>query len=48
MASGKYGVKTREWWKHLRWTKRYFWKAHRVRDKELSRDVDKVVERSNN
>lgn len=34
MASGKYGVKTREWWKHLRWTKRYFWKAHRKQGKK--------------
>jgi len=29
MASGKYGVRVGEWWKHLRWTKQYFWKRHR-------------------
>ena len=22
-----------EWWKHLRWTKRDFWKAHRLAEK---------------
>lgn len=48
MASGKYGVKTAEWWKHLRWTKRHFWKTHRAQDKKLSQDTDRVAERSNN
>ena len=31
MATKKRGVLTAagEWWKHLRWTKRQFWKAER-------------------
>ena len=31
MASVKKGMLTspREWWKHLRWTKRSFWKSER-------------------
>jgi hypothetical protein len=31
MATVKKGVLThaREWWKHLRWTKRTFWKGER-------------------
>ncbi len=33
MASKKYGIKAGEWWKHLRWTKRPFWKRHRRADK---------------
>jgi hypothetical protein len=38
MASAKYGTKTREWWKHLRWTKRLFWKANRKAAKRQIRD----------
>lgn len=31
MATKKRGILTaaREWWKHLRWTKRQFWKSER-------------------
>lgn len=29
MASKKYGTKPPEWWKHLRWQKRPFWKKSR-------------------
>ena len=29
MASKGHYTKPPEWWKHLRWTKRMFWKAER-------------------
>jgi hypothetical protein len=36
MATVKKGVLTRarEWWKHLRWTKRPFWKRERMAAKK--------------
>ncbi len=39
MASVKKGYLTaaREWWKHLRWTKRVFWKAERKAAKKDAR-----------
>ena len=42
MATVKKGILTpsREWWKHLRWTKRPFW--HRER-KAAQREVRKLV-----
>ena len=35
MANVKKGqtVKAPEWWKHLKWTKRVFWKRQRTSDK---------------
>ena len=35
MATAKKGqlVAATEWWKHLRWTKRAFWKCQRQADK---------------
>lgn len=35
MANVKKGqlVAAREWWKHLRWTKRAFWKRQRQADR---------------
>src|SRR5262245_57250399 len=37
MANVKKGqtVRAPEWWKHLRWTKRQFWKRQRQADKEI-------------
>jgi hypothetical protein len=29
MATGKYGIRAGQWWKHLRSWKREFWKRHR-------------------
>lgn len=39
MATIKKGVLVRsgEWWQHLRWTKRGFWKKHRKAEKALAR-----------
>ena len=39
MATVKKGklTKTGEWWKHLRWMKRTFWKGERRAAKQLSR-----------
>jgi hypothetical protein len=39
MATVKKGMltKTGEWWKHLRWMKRTFWKGERRVAKQLSR-----------
>lgn len=39
MANVKKGNLTapREWWKHLRWTKRVFWKAERKAAKRIAR-----------
>jgi len=39
MASVRKGLLTasREWWKHLRWTKRAFWKAERKAAKNAAR-----------
>lgn len=36
MATVKKGVltKSREWWDHLRYTKREFWKKHRLAEKK--------------
>ena len=38
MATVKKGVLTQtgEWWKHLRWMKRRFWKGERQAGKKLS------------
>jgi len=46
MASVRKGILTasREWWKHLRWTKRVFWKAERKAAKSAA---CKEVESSN-
>jgi len=40
MATIKKGVLVRagEWWRHLRWTKRPFWKRHRKAEKRLARE----------
>lgn len=40
MATMKKGILVRagEWWKHLRWTKRLFWKRHRKAEKKLARE----------
>lgn len=37
MATVKKGILTAagEWWKHLRWTKRHFWKAERLATKRM-------------
>jgi len=39
MATVKKGVlvSATEWWKHLRWTKRTFWKKHRKAERRLIR-----------
>ena len=39
MANVKKGqlVRAPEWWKHLRWVKRVFWKKHREAEKRLVR-----------
>lgn len=39
MATVKKGLLTAagEWWKHLRWTKRVFWKSERQAGKRLAR-----------
>ena len=39
MATVKKGMLTAtgEWWKHLRWTKRVFWKAERQAARKLTR-----------
>ncbi len=39
MATVKKGMLTvsGEWWKHLRWTKRVFWKGERQAAKQLAR-----------
>jgi hypothetical protein len=39
MANVKKGLLTApgEWWKHLRWTKRVFWKGERQAGKKLTR-----------
>lgn len=39
MATVKKGTLTRagEWWKHLRWTKRVFWKSERKAGKADAR-----------
>ncbi len=39
MANVKKGLLTAagEWWKHLRWTKRVFWKAERKAAKKFIR-----------
>jgi hypothetical protein len=29
-----------EWWKHLRWTKRPFWKGHRKAERTLAETWD--------
>jgi hypothetical protein len=29
-----------EWWKHLRWTKRPFWKSHRKAEQRLAETWD--------
>lgn len=34
MAYAKYGAKSPEWWKHLKESKRRFWKKVRNADKE--------------
>ncbi len=42
MATVKKGTLARagEWWKHLRWTKRGFWKKHRIAEKaEIRKQV---------
>lgn len=40
MANVKKNNLTRppQWWKHLRWTKRYFWKAER---KAYKKEIEK-------
>lgn len=40
MATMKKGqlASATEWWKHLRWTKRVFWKRERQAGKRLARD----------
>ena len=44
MASSKYGVKAGEWWKHLRHTKRSFWKRHRESEsEEMEQEITKAV-----
>ncbi len=44
MATVKHGilVKSQEWWKHLRWTKRTFW--HRERNAERRDVADRLDE----
>lgn len=39
MATVKKGILVRagEWWKHLRWTKRVFWKRHRKAEQRLAK-----------
>ncbi len=39
MARVKKGMLTKsgEWWKHLRWTKRFFWKGERQAAKQIIR-----------
>jgi len=42
MATVKKGVlvKSPEWWKHLRWCKRLFWKRHRKAEmRETAKEV---------
>ena len=43
MATMKKGILTRspEWWRHLRWVKRVFWKRER---KAARRDIRRRVE----
>jgi hypothetical protein len=38
MAHVKKGhlVRSPEWWKHLRWVKRVFWKRHRRAERRLA------------
>lgn len=31
-------VRAGEWWKHLRWGKRVFWKKHRQAEKRLEKE----------
>ena len=40
MATVKKGilVPAGEWWKHLRWTKRSFWKRQRRAEKRLAKE----------
>ena len=40
MATVKKGILTNagEWWRHLRWTKRPFWKGERRAGKQEARD----------
>jgi hypothetical protein len=43
MATVKKGILVHagEWWKHLRWTKRMFWKRHRKAEKRLAQQEAK-------
>ena len=38
MAHKKFGVRPKEWWKHLRWQKRYQEKTVRQHGKRTARD----------
>jgi hypothetical protein len=41
MATVKKGIllPSPEWWKHLRWVKRVFWKKHRKAEQRLCRKI---------
>lgn len=47
MATKKKGVLavSGEWWKHLRWTKRSFWKKNRRLERKTIRELRNEVDR---
>jgi len=49
MASVRKGLLTapHEWWKHLRWTKRVFWKAERKAAKNMAQREAKFGKNTN-
>lgn len=46
MATKKKGVLSTsgEWWRHLRWTKRLFWKKHRKAEKRAAKEHQREMD----